>query len=33
MMMKIDLQNFFRYYDHTLPKHRAAVDDLVRVLE
>ncbi len=31
--MKIDLQNFFRYYDHTLPKHRAAVDDLVRVLE
>jgi hypothetical protein len=31
--MKIDLQNFFRYYDHTLPRHRAAVDDLVRVLE
>jgi hypothetical protein len=31
--MKIDLQNFFRHYDHTLPKHRAAVDDLVRVLE
>jgi hypothetical protein len=31
--MKIDLHNFFRYYDHTLPRHRAAVDDLVRVLE
>ena len=31
--MKIDLQNFFRYYDHTIPRHRAAVDDLVRVLE
>lgn len=31
--MKIDLQNFFRYYDHTLPRHRAAIDDLVRVLE
>ena len=31
--MKIDLQNFFRYYDHTLPRHRAAVDDIVRVLE
>jgi hypothetical protein len=31
--MNIDLHNFFRYYDHTLPKHRAAVDDLVRVLE
>ena len=31
--MKIDLQNFFRYYDHTLLRHRAAVDDLVRVLE
>ena len=31
--MKIDLQNFFRYYDHTLPRHRAAVDDLIRVLE
>jgi hypothetical protein len=31
--MKIDLHNFFRYYDHTLPRHRAAVDDLIRVLE
>ena len=31
--MKIDLQNFFRYYDHTIPRHRAAVDDLVIVLE
>jgi hypothetical protein len=31
--MKINLHNFFRYYDHTLPRHRAAVDDLVRVLE
>jgi hypothetical protein len=31
--MNIDLHNFFRHYDHTLPKHRAAVDDLVRVLE
>ena len=31
--MKIDLQNFFRYYNHQLPNHRAAVDDLVRVLE
>jgi hypothetical protein len=31
--MKIDLQNFFRHYDHTLPRHRAAVDDLVRALE
>jgi predicted chitinase len=31
--MKIEMHNFFRYYDHTLPKHRAAVDDLVRVLE
>ena len=31
--MKIDLQNFFRYYDHTLPRHRAAIYDLVRVLE
>jgi hypothetical protein len=30
--MKIDLHNFFRYYDHTLPRHRAAVDDLIRVL-
>jgi hypothetical protein len=31
--MKIELQNFFRYYNHNLPKHRAAVDDLARVLE
>jgi hypothetical protein len=31
--MKIDLHNFFRYYDHTLPRHRAAIDDLIRVLE
>jgi len=31
--MKIDLHNFFRYYDHTLPRHRAAVDDLIRILE
>lgn len=31
--MKIELQNFFRYYNHDLPKHRAAVDDLVRLLE
>jgi predicted chitinase len=31
--MKIELQNFFRYYNHELPKHRAAVDDLVRLLE
>jgi hypothetical protein len=31
--MKIDLHNFFRYYDHTLPRHRAAVDDLIKVLE
>jgi uncharacterized protein YvpB len=31
--MEIDLQNFFRFYDHTLPRHRAAIDDLVRVLE
>lgn len=33
MAMKIELHNFFRYYNHNLPKHRAAVDDLVRVLE
>ena len=26
--MKIDLQNFFRYYDEKNPKHRAAVDQL-----
>lgn len=31
--MKIELQNFFRYYNHELPKHRAAVDDLARLLE
>jgi hypothetical protein len=31
--MKIELHNFFRYYNHDLPKHRAAVDDLIRVLE
>ena len=31
--MKIDLHNFFKFYDHTLPRHRAAIDDLVRVLE
>jgi hypothetical protein len=31
--MKIDLHNFFRHYDHTLPRHRAAIDDLIRVLE
>lgn len=31
--MKIELQNFFKYYNHDLPKHRAAVDDLVRLLE
>lgn len=30
--MTIELQNFFRYYNHDLPKHRAAVDDLERVL-
>lgn len=30
--MSIELQNFFRYYNHDLPKHRAAVDDLARVL-
>ena len=30
--MTIELQNFFRYYNHDLPKHRAAVDDLARVL-
>jgi hypothetical protein len=33
MAMKIELQNFFRYYNHNLPKHRAAVEDLARVLE
>ena len=33
MPMKIELHNFFRYYNHELPKHRAAVDDLIRVLE
>lgn len=32
MIMKIDLQNFFKFYDEKNPKHRAAVDDLVRVL-
>jgi GH24 family phage-related lysozyme (muramidase) len=26
--MKIDLQNFFKYYDEKNPKHRAAVDQL-----
>jgi hypothetical protein len=31
--MQIDLHNFFRYYDHTLPRHRAAIDELVKVLE
>jgi hypothetical protein len=31
--MKIDLHNFFRHYDHTLPRHRAAIDDLVKALE
>jgi hypothetical protein len=31
--MKIDLHNFFRHYDHTLPRHRAAIDELVKVLE
>jgi hypothetical protein len=31
--MKIELHNFFRYYDHTNPKHRAAIDDLIRELE
>lgn len=31
--MKIDLHNFFKFYDGTLPNHRAAIDDLVRVLE
>lgn len=31
--MKIELHNFFRYYNHELPKHRAAVDDLIRLLE
>lgn len=30
--MRIELHNFFRYYNHELPKHRAAVDDLIRVL-
>ncbi len=31
--MKIELHNFFKYYNHELPKHRAAVDDLIRVIE
>lgn len=31
--MKIELHNFFRYYNHELPKHRAAIDDLIRVIE
>jgi hypothetical protein len=31
--MRIDLHNFFRHYDHTLPRHRAAIDELVKVLE
>lgn len=31
--MKIQLHNFFKFYDHTLPRHRAAIDDLVKVLE
>jgi len=31
--MKIDLQNFFKFFDENNPKHRAAVDDLVRVLD
>ena len=30
--MEIDLQNFFKFYDEKNPKHRAAVDDLERVL-
>lgn len=31
--MKIELHNFFRYYNHNLPKHQEAVDDLIRALE
>lgn len=30
--MKIELHDFFRYYNHELPKHRAAIDDLIRVI-
>lgn len=31
-LMEIDLNNFFKFYDDKNPKHRAAVDDLERVL-
>jgi hypothetical protein len=30
--MRVDLNNFFKYYDHENPKHRAAVDDFEREL-
>ena len=30
--MQVDLNNFFKYYDDKNPKHRAAVDDLERLL-
>lgn len=30
--MQIELQNFFKYFDENNPKHRAAVDDLERLL-
>lgn len=30
--MRVDLNNFFKYYDDKNPKHRAAVDDLERLL-
>jgi len=30
--MRVDLNNFFKYYDEKNPKHRAAVDDLERLL-
>jgi hypothetical protein len=30
--MRVDLNNFFKFYDDNLPKHRAAVDDFERLL-
>ena len=30
--MRVDLNNFFKYYDDKNPKHRAAVDDFERLL-